>query len=159
MHIGWVRFFNIDPNATPVIHPPRKIPISLMEKLKAELERMCKLDVIGKIDEPTDWVSSMVIVEKGNGQLPICLDPRDLNSAIKRNHYAMPTVDDVLSKLGRAKIFSELDASSGYWQIKVDQPSAKLLAFNTPFCFKRLPFGVHSAAEVSRSELLRSLVE
>ena len=33
----------------------------------------------------------------------------------------------------------------------VDQASAKLLAFNMPFgryCFKRLPFGVHSAAEV-----------
>ena len=142
---------NIDRNATPVIHPPRKIPISLMKKLKAELERMCKLDVIEKIDEPTDWVSSMVIVEKGNGQLRICLDPRDLNSAIKRHHYPMPTVDEVLSKLGGAKIFSKLDASSGYWQIKVDQASAKLLTFNTPFgryCFKRLPFGVHSAAEV-----------
>ena len=150
---------NIDPNATPVIHPPRKIAISLMEKLKAELERMCKLDVIEKIDEPTDCVSGMVIVEKGNGQLPICLDPRDLNSAIKRNHYPMPTVDDDLSKLGRAKIFSELYASSGYWQIKVDQPSAKLLAFSTSFCFKRLPFGVQSTAEVSRSELPRSLME
>ena len=93
---------NIDPNATPVIHPPRKITISLMEKLKAELERMCKLDVIEKVDEPTDWVSSMVIVEKGNGQLRICLDPRDLNSAIKRHHCPMPTVDEVLSKLGGA---------------------------------------------------------
>ena len=130
-----------------------------MEKLKAELERMCKLDVIEKIDEPTDCVSAMVIVEKGNGQLPICLDPRDLNSAIKRNHYPVPTVDDVLSKIGRAKILSELDASNGYWQINVDQPSAKLLAFSTSFCFKRLPFGVHSTAKVSRSELPRSLME
>ena len=82
---------NIDPNATPVIHPPRKIPISLMEKLKAELERMCKLDVIEKIDEPTDWVYSMVIIEKGNGQLRIYLASRDLNSAITRHHYPMPT--------------------------------------------------------------------
>ena len=48
---------NIDPKATPVIHPPREIPISLMEKLKAELERMCKLDVIENIDEPTNWVT------------------------------------------------------------------------------------------------------
>ena len=85
---------NIDPNAIPVIHPPRKIPISLMKKPKAELERMCQLDVIEKIDEPTDWVSSMVIVEKGNGQLRICLNPRDLNSAIKRHHYPMPTLSN-----------------------------------------------------------------
>ena len=80
---------NIDPNATPVIHPPRKIPILLVKKLKAELERMCKLDGIEKIDELTDWVTLMVIVEKGNGQLRICLDPRDLNSAIKHHHYPL----------------------------------------------------------------------
>ena len=50
---------DIDPNATPVIQPPCKICISLMEKLKA----------IEKINEPIHWVSLMVIVEKGNGQL------------------------------------------------------------------------------------------
>ena len=63
----------------------------------------------------------------------------------------MQTDDGVLSKLGGAKVFSKVDASSGYWQIKMDQASAKLLAFNTPFgryCLKRLPFGVHNAAEV-----------
>jgi len=60
-----------------------------MKKLKAELEQTCKLDVIEKFDEPTDWVSSMVILEKGNGQLRICLDPRDLNSAIKHHHYPL----------------------------------------------------------------------
>lgn len=80
---------NIDTNPTPVIHPPCKIPISLMKKLIAELERTCKLDVIEKIDEPTDWVSSVVIVEKGNSQLRLCLDPRDLNSAIKCHHHPL----------------------------------------------------------------------
>ena len=60
---------DIDPNATPVIQQPCKIWIVLMEKLKAELERMWKLNVIDKINEPIDWVSSIVIVEKGNGQL------------------------------------------------------------------------------------------
>ena len=111
---------------------------------------------MNKIDEPTDWVSSMVIVEKDNGQLRICLDPRDLNRAIKRHHYPMPTVDEVLSKLGGATVFSKLDASSGYWQVKVDEESAKLLAFNTPFgryCFKRLPFGIHSAAEIFQKKV------
>ncbi|XP_046864316.1 uncharacterized protein K02A2.6-like [Xenia sp. Carnegie-2017] len=147
---------SIDPNVTPVVHPPRKIPISLMERLKAELKRMCKLDVIEKVDEPTDWVSSMVVVEKDNGQLRICLDPKDLNTAIKRHHYPMPTVDEVLSKLGGATIFTKLDASSGYWQVKVDEASSKLLAFNTPFgryCFKRLAFGIHSAVEVFQKKV------
>ena len=50
-----------------------------------------------------------------------------------------------------AKYFSKLDASSGYWQIKVDRESSNLLTFGTTigrFCFKRLPYGIHSASEV-----------
>ncbi|CAB4011200.1 Hypothetical predicted protein [Paramuricea clavata] len=103
-----------DPEVKPVIHPPRIIPISMMDKLKAELERMKQLDVIDTIDGPTDWVSSLVIVEKPNGQIRLCLDPRDLNKAIKRHHHPMPTVDEILAKLEGAKVFSKFDASSGY---------------------------------------------
>jgi hypothetical protein len=44
---------------------------------------MVNLGVIAKQDEPTDWVSSMVVVRKP-GKLRICLDPKDLNRAIKR---------------------------------------------------------------------------
>ena len=55
-----------------------------------------------------------------------------------------------------AKIFSKLDASSGYWQIKVDQESSKLLAFLTPrgrYKFNRMPFGIHSASEIFQAEI------
>ena len=68
----------------------------------------------------------------------------------------MPTVDEILSKLTGATVFSKLDASSGYWQVKVDEPSSKLLTFNTPFGryrFKRLPFGIHSAADVLQKQI------
>ncbi len=153
---------SINSDVKPVIHPPRKIPISMLDKLKAELERMKQLDVIEKIDEPTDWVSSLVIVEKPNGQIRLCLDPRDLNKAIKRHHHPMPTVDEILTKLGGAKVFSKLDASSGYWQIKVNDESSKLLTFNTPFGryrFKRLPFGIHSAAEVFQKKISEIISE
>ena len=153
---------SINSDVKPVIQPPRKIPISMLDKLKAELERMKQLDVIEKIDEPPDWVSSLVIVEKPNGQIRLCLDPRDLNKAIKRHHHPMPTVDEILTKLGGAKVFSKLDASSGYWQIKVNDESSKLLTFNTPFGryrFKRLPFGIHSAAEVFQKKISEIISE
>jgi len=66
------------------IHSCCKVPFALQNPLKDELDRMENLEVIEKIDEPTEWVSSLVIVEKKNGKHRVCLDPRDLNRAIKR---------------------------------------------------------------------------
>ena len=59
-----------------------------------------------------------------------------------------------------AKFFTKLDASSGYWQIKVDQESSKLLSFTTPFGryrFKRLPYGIHSASEIFQASVANIL--
>ena len=90
----------------------------------------------------------MVVVQKPNGDLRVCLDPRDLNKAIKHPYYPVPTLNDVTSELARAKHFSVLDARSGYWQIKLSDTSSRLTTFNTPFRWFRylhMPFGVNSA--------------
>ena len=68
----------IEENATPVVHPPRRVPYALMDKLKTELDRMKQLDIIEEIDEPTEWVSSLVIIEKADGRRRVCLDPQTL---------------------------------------------------------------------------------
>ena len=117
---------------------------------------MVKNGVITPSQEPTDWVNSLVIVEKPNGKLRICLDPRPLNRAIKREHFQLPTTENILSRMSGARYFSKLDASQGYWHIKVDEESSKLLTFATPFGryrFKRLPFGIHSASEIFQVEI------
>jgi hypothetical protein len=54
----------IDGDATPVVNPPRRVPVALRDKLQLELERMEKADVIAKVTEPTKWVNSLVIAEK-----------------------------------------------------------------------------------------------
>ncbi|CAL1296652.1 unnamed protein product [Larinioides sclopetarius] len=66
-------------NAIPVIHPPRRVPQALQPKLKETLNRLEKEGIVSKVNKPTDWVQSLVIVEKQNGNLRLCLDPRDLN--------------------------------------------------------------------------------
>ena len=138
----------LDPNCKPVIHPPRKVPVTIRSKVKKELERMERLDVIERVYEPTDWVNSMVTVIKKNGQLRICIDPCDLNRAIKREYYPMR---EIVARMPNAKYFSVLDAGSGFWQVKLDRESCKLCTFNTPFgryMFKRLPFGICSAQDI-----------
>ena len=155
---GEIKLF-LKEDAVPVIHPPRKVPLSLYDPLKAKLDKMeHELDVIYRVEEPTEWVSSLVIVEKPNtnGSLRICLDPKDLNKAIKRQHYPIPTNEDIFDKLKGATVYSKLDAASGYWQIKVDKETSKLLCFNTPFgryAFKRLPFGIHAASEIFQQKI------
>jgi len=53
------------------------------EKLKEELSRLTELGIISKMNEPTSWVNKIVMVEKPNGSIRICLDPKNLNMAIK----------------------------------------------------------------------------
>lgn len=142
--------------ATPTIHSPRRVPHAIKDKLKAELTKMEQSEVITKVTVPTDWVNSLVIVEKPNGKLRICLDPKDLNEAIKRPHYQMPTLEDALAKMSGAKFFTKLDARSGYWQLKLDEPSSFLTTFNTPFGryrFNRLPFGLNCAQDIFQRKM------
>jgi hypothetical protein len=73
---------------------------------------------ITKVQEPTDWVSSMVTVMK-NGKVRICIDPKDLNKAIRREHYPIPTLEEVISSFPGAQYFSVLDAKSGFLQIQL----------------------------------------
>ena len=155
-----VHHIHVDPDIKPVVHPPRRVPIALHAKLKSELDRMESLGVIDRVTEPTDWVNSLVVVQKPNGQIRVCLDPKDLNKAIKRHHYQLPMAEDILSRMSGAKFFSKLDASSGYWQICVDKESSKLLTFNSPFGrykFNRLPFGVHHASEAFQADVAEIL--
>ena len=67
---------HLKPNAKPsACYVPRKTAHPLVPKLKAELDRMEKLGVISKVDQPTEWCSYMVVVPKGNRKVRICLDP------------------------------------------------------------------------------------
>lgn len=134
----------INKNIMPVIEPPRRISFSLHDRLKQELDRMF-IGVIQKVNESSEWVNSIVIVEKKNKSLRVCLDPRNLNKAVRRCHYPIPTFNEIRSKLANAKYFSTLDAQSGFWMIPLDVESSQLCTFGTPFGkyrFTRLPYGI-----------------
>ncbi|XP_028412419.1 uncharacterized protein K02A2.6-like [Dendronephthya gigantea] len=149
----------LDLEVSSVVNPARKVPVAIKGRLKLELEEMEKQGVIRKVDRPTDWVNSIAIVEKpGTGRLRICLDPKHLNESIRREHFQLPTVEEIASRVSGAKVFSKLDARHGYWQIPLDEPSQLLTTFSTPFgryCFMRMPFGIKSAQEVFQKRILQ----
>eukprot|EP00731_Ephydatia_muelleri_P013210 Em0007g520a len=111
----------IDSSVQPVVCPVRNQPIALRGRLKEELDKMEELKVIRKIEQPTEWVNSLVVVEKHKTKkLRLCLDPRPLNKAIQREHFQLPTLEDIATRLSGATVFSTLDANHGYWQIPLD---------------------------------------
>ena len=148
---GEVKLYLKD-DAVPVVNPPRRVPEALKSKLKAELDTMESDHIIAKVTEPTDWVNSLVVVEKPKtGKLRICLDPKALNEAIRRPHYPMFTLDDVTSKLTNATCFSILDITHAYWSVKLDEASSYLTTFSTPFGryrYLRLPFGISASSDL-----------
>ena len=100
------------------------------------------------------------MVRKPNGDVRICLDPVDLNKAVKREHYPLKTVEEVAANMSEAKVFSTLDATSGFYHIKLAEESTWLTTFNTPcgrFKFERLPFGLVSAPEVFQRAVSKML--
>lgn len=141
----------VDENVSPVHNQARKIPLALQERVKQELKRMEELKVIKKQNDHTDWASPMVIVEKPNKQLRLCMDPQQLNKAIKRDKFSIPDPEEIKARLNKAKYFTKLDATSGFWHIPLDAESSQLCTMTTPFgkySFLRSPFGISSAPEI-----------
>ena len=130
------------------IYTRHKVPLHLRQKVKDELSRMESLGVISKIDTPTQWCAGMVVVPKKDNTVRICVDLKPLNTSVLRETHPLPKVDDTLAQLAGAKIFSKLDANSGFWQIPLAEKSRHLTTFLTPFgrfCFNKMPFGISSA--------------
>ena len=137
-------------NSIPRICPPRRVPCSLKQHLKQAIDANVASDALVKVDEPTDWVHNLVIIEKKNGSLRLCLNPWLLNQ-VEREHYRIPTIQEIACDLKGKVVFSTLDLKDGYWQVELDAQSSFLCTFNTPFGrhrFTRMPFGLKSAAEV-----------
>ena len=76
----------VDNKVTPVVIPPRRVPVAIKVKLKEELDHLESLEVTRREDEPAEWVSSMVVTQKPKGKVRVCLNPKHLNQAWKRRH-------------------------------------------------------------------------
>ena len=122
----------IDENVKPVQHAPWCIPLAIREELKLKIDKMVKDGILAKVTEPTEWISSLVVVKKPS-KLRICFDPKDLNRAIKRTNYQILTIEQVLPHLRKAKVYFVLDVKDGFYHVKLDTPSSYLTTFWTPF--------------------------
>jgi hypothetical protein len=148
-----------DPLVKPVAHPPRPVPAALRDVVKRKLDKLESEGIICKVPVgvPTPWCSSLHTVLKRKAKqtdtadVRITIDPKDLNRALLREYHPISTIEDVITRTQGSRYFTTLDAHQGFFQIKLDEQSALLTAFNTPFgryYYKRLPMGISSAPEI-----------
>lgn len=149
---------NIDATVNPIIQPYRRIPYGLRDKVEAKLRDLIDRDIIEPVpvDEVSSFVSPVVIAPKPNGDIRLCLDMRQANAAIIREHHPIPTIEEMLLDMSKSNMFSKLDLKWGFHQLLLHPDSRSITTFTTHvglFRYKRLLFGVSSAPEIYQNEI------
>ena len=148
--LGTPMHISLDPSISPVHTPMRRVPVAKLERVNKELKRLCDEGIIRPVTQPTDWLSDILVEEKPNSKLRICIDPsQTINKAIKRPKYTIPMIEEKLPLLTKAKVFTIVDVSEAFHTIVLDELSL-LTTFQGPngrYCYNRMPFGIASGPE------------
>jgi hypothetical protein len=120
-------------NDDPVYRKQFKIPEAHHHFIEQTLEEWLKLGVVRRSDSL--YNSPIFCVPKKQGQgLRIVQDFRELNQNSHIDKYSMKEITECISDIGIANsaIFSTLDLTSGFWQMKLEEKSQPLTAFTIP---------------------------
>ena len=137
----------LEQDALPSSRPPYQVPIHLREEVNGEINKLLKSNII----EPStsvDWCAPIVPVRKPDKTIRLCVDYRELNKVTPLDRHIIPTLPDILDRVGQAAVLSKIDLTSGFHQIQVDAHSRDLTTFLSPrgkFRFVRMPFGLKNA--------------
>lgn len=151
IEIGCVKNFvhkvKIDPSVKPVRQKLRRLPFAVRASVSAELDRLQKAGVIERVDASA-WVSSIIVTGKKTGGIQMCADLREVNKAIITDCYPLPHIDEMLTSLRGATVFSTIDLANAYYQLPLHDDSRDITAFITHdglFRLRRVPYGLASA--------------
>ena len=163
--------FQLKPNVKPTRHAPGHVPIHLQEAFHQEIQNLEWPGILEPVKEVTEWVNSFVIMEKkvpvdssnahslGHSvqkKLQICLDPRDLNEALKREPYYTWSIKEILGKFHGMTQFTIADFNKGYWVVELHPDLRKLTTMALDigkFQWTRLPMGSIVAQDMFQRKL------
>jgi len=142
----------IDPECEPVAQPVRRLPFSYCSQVEKVLNQLVEEDIIEPVQGgASTWVSPLVVVPKEGDEVRLCVDTRRANTAIIRERYPAPNIQEMLVELNCAQVFSKLDLRQGFFQRELEPSSRDITTFVSHvglFRMKRLIMGVSAAPEV-----------
>ena len=128
-----------------------QVPIHQTEAAQALVDRLVKDGVLMQENEPTEWISRGLFVPKPNKGVRLVTDFRQLNKYVKRPVHPFPSASEIMQHLKPdSRVFCKMDATQGYFQMPLDEPSSKLTTFLLPSgCYRylRSPMGLNASSD------------
>ena len=151
------RPYNIELKPDVIPYHARAFPIPKIHEpvLKMELDRLCSIGVLRKINE-SEWAAPTFIIPKKDGTVRFISDFRELNKRIKRKPYPIPHIQDLLRKLEGFMYATSLDLNMGYYHIVLTPFSRKLCTIVTPwgkYEYLRLPMGLCNSPDIFQERM------
>ncbi len=145
----------LKPDAIPYHARPFPVPRIHEQTLRTEVQRLCKLGVLTRVNH-SEWGAPTFIIPKKDGSVRFISDFRELNKCIKQKPYPIPLIQDILLKLEGFQYATSLDLNMGYYHIKLCPKSRKLCTIVLPwgkFEYDSLPMGLNNSPDVFQEKI------
>ncbi len=143
-------------DAQPVKQRPYRHSPVLAAKVQTEIDKLVLAGILRR--SYSNWCSPLVVIAKADGRIRLTCNYKRLNEQSIIPVMPLPTVDDLLSDLGGAKVFSSMDLVSGFFQCSIHEDSIPLTAVCTQqgiYEWMEMPMGLASSPGWFQSILLR----
>ena len=148
----------VEPGATPHREGARRMSREKAEGANQEVRNYLALGMIQPSLSP--WASRIVMVKKKNGELLFCCDFCPLNAVTIKDAYLLPRIDESLSRLCKAKIYTSIDLAWAFRQITVRKAHRQKTAFACELGlieWHRMPIGMCNASANFQQAIARGL--
>jgi hypothetical protein len=115
----------------PISKKPYRMPVNELVELKKQLAKLQDKGFICPSSSP--WGAPVLFVEKKDGTQRMCVNYRSLNEVTVKIMYPLPQIEDLFDQMKRASVFSKIDLSSGYHQLKIRESDIPKTAFHTRY--------------------------
>ena len=137
---------NLEEGAKPPSRPPYRLGPAEQDEMEIQIKDLLAQGFIRPSASP--FGAPVLFAPKKDGRWRMCFDYRALNKQTIKDRYPLPRIDELMERLGKARVFTKLDLASGYHQIAIKEADIHKTAFRTnrgQYEFIVMPFGVTNA--------------